>query len=138
MAFENTNKRNQEKFKSVPYNERIIFIPHCVRSRECQANNSEQGWLCINCGKCNIGEFKKKAERIGYKVFIVPGFSLVKKLIKKHKPKAIVGISCEHEMDIAQDRLDDKLITQCLLLLKEGCVETEVDWDKLQKICFEE
>lgn len=130
------NKLNEKKFRSIPYSERAVFIPHCLRNRDCKARNSEDGWLCIGCGRCKIKEFKNKAEELGYKVFIVPGFSMVKKLIGKHKPKAVVGVSCESEMSIAKEKLGKDVISQGLLLLKDGCVETEADWEKLSRICF--
>jgi len=136
MDLDNLNKSNEKKFKSVPYKERAIFLPHCLRNRDCKAANSDEGWICINCGRCNISDFKKKAENLGYRVFIVPGFSLVKKLIDTHKPKAVVGISCKNEMNIAKSKLKSHLITQGLMLSKDGCVETEVDWEKLNKLCL--
>lgn len=135
MDLDKINKLNEKKFKETNISERVIFIPHCLRNKDCPAKNSENGWLCINCGRCNIGEFKKRAEMMGYRVFICSGFSAVKKLIEKNKPKAVVGVSCKNEMEMAGKSLKGMVI-QGVELNKDGCVETDVDWEKVKKVCF--
>ena len=47
--------------------EKLIFLPHCLRSPECKAALGDQGYICISCGKCKIGSFRKKAEEKGMK-----------------------------------------------------------------------
>ncbi len=129
------NRLYEKEFRNVPFSERIIFLPHCLRSRECKAETCAEGVRCINCGKCNIGLFKKEAEELGYHIFIVPGFSMVKKIIGEYKPKAVLGVSCLNELNKAKDEVNGKkIILQGLALLKDGCVDTEADWDKIRKI----
>ena len=76
--------KNKE-FRDIPANQKVIFLPQCLRSLDCKAKTTEDGVICINCGKCSIGPFKKEAESFGYKVFIAPGSSLVKNIVKKFK-----------------------------------------------------
>jgi len=40
----------------------------------------------------------KKCESIGYKVFIVPGSSFIKRLVRNYKPNAILGVGCITEI----------------------------------------
>jgi hypothetical protein len=132
---ENLNKLNETEFKATPYKDRAIFLPQCLRNPECKAPTTEDGILCLSCGKCNISGFKKEAETLGYKFFIVPGFSLTKKLIRIHKPKAVLGVGCIDELNEAKDAINKiNIVAQGLPLLKDGCVNTEVDWKKLKEM----
>ena len=133
MEFEKLNKKNKSKFQEIPYKERAIFLPHCLRHPDCKAKTTDEGIVCLNCGKCNISGFKKEAEDLGYKLFIVPGFSLTKKLIEKHKPKAVIGVACNDELREAVSS-NIEPISQVLPLLKDGCVNTEVNWKNLREI----
>ena len=45
-----------------------------------------------------MGEAKKYAEGMGYRFFIVPGSSFIKRIIKKYRPGAIVGVGCHMEI----------------------------------------
>ena len=89
--------KNKE-FRDIPANQKVIFLPQCLRSLDCKAKTTEDGIICINCGKCSIGPFKKEAESFGYKVFIAPGSSLVKNIVKKYKFRATLGVACIPEL----------------------------------------
>ena len=129
------NKLNKTRFKETPYKDRAIFLPQCLRNPDCKAKTTEDGIQCLSCGKCNISKFKKQVEALGYKFFIVPGFSLTKKLIKKYKPKAVLGVGCIDELNEAKETIKkSNIIAQGLPLLKDGCVNTEVDWEKLREM----
>jgi len=122
------------KFFDIALEKRAIFLPHCLCSTGCPAKRSEEGVMCINCGKCNIGPFKKTAEKNGYKVFIVPGASMVKKIIGKYKFKAVFGVACMPELEQGIEEARKKgIIALTVPLLKDGCVNTDVDWDKVRK-----
>ncbi len=124
------NKLNEYGFKSTPYNKRVLFLPHCMRnSRECKASYSEEGLQCKRCGKCDIAKLVEIAEELGYKnVFVVPGGSMVQKIIKKHKPEATVGVCCYHEANLAFDQLRGTGIhAQVALLLQDGCKDTKTN-----------
>ena len=56
---------------------------------------------------------------------------MVKRLIAKYNPKAVLGVSCENEMNLANQKLNN-IAAQGVLLSKDGCVETDVDWKKLE------
>ncbi|MDN5320133.1 MAG: uncharacterized protein PWP49_553 [Thermococcaceae archaeon] len=94
------NKAYKEEFAKVPVEKRAVFIPQCLRNvKECPAEFGEYGWKCTKCGKCPIGDIIDYGEKLGYKQFyIVPGGSLVKKVLKEKVPKgeikAAVGIAC--------------------------------------------
>lgn len=125
------NYVNRKEFLKTPIDRRFIFMPQCVRSIECPAKLTPEGIKCINCGRCNVGEAKKMAEGLGYKFFIVPGSSFIKRIIKKYNPKAVVGVGCQMEIKEGLDLCHSHAIpAQGVPLLKSGCVATTLDWEQ--------
>lgn len=51
---------NKEKFRKIPAEKTLIFLPHCLRHRECPAPLHKEGINCSECGLCSIGVIKKK------------------------------------------------------------------------------
>jgi hypothetical protein len=127
------NGASREKFASTSYNDRILLLPQCLRSRECPAELGEYGYECQECGKCNLKEIIHMAKTLGYKdTFILPGGSIAKKIFLKVKPKACLGVACFKEL-VLGSFLCEKLgvAAQGVALLRDGCVNTIVDWKSL-------
>ncbi len=82
------NAMNKSAFERIPVSERAIFMPQCLRSSKCPANLTPEGLKCVACGKCTVGEARILLEKMGYRVFIVPGSSFIKRMVKKYRPKA--------------------------------------------------
>ena len=128
-----------EKFKALPNDSKVIFLPHCLRSPDCRAKNTDSGIVCEECGRCSICSFKKEAEKKGISVFIVPGASLVMKIIEKNKVRGVVGVACAPELEQAFKQWDilireRKIIPVTVQLLRDGCVNTDVEWDRLYEL----
>jgi hypothetical protein len=116
----------------VVFKDRMIFLPYCLRSRQCPAKLEEDGLICLKCGKCDISRIKTEAESLGYGVFIVPGSSLIKKIIKKYKPKAVIGVGCHSEVREGTNKMAAiGMPAKGLILNKDGCIDTEVDVERL-------
>ncbi len=131
------NKISIRKFRETPMNRRMIFFPQCLRGATCKSNLSQEGLQCTNCG-CEIGKAKKSAEALGYKVFIVPGSSFIKRLIRKHKPEAILGVGCMTEVKAGLEMCERLNIRGVgITLEKAGCVSTVLDWDKFYEFIEE-
>jgi len=129
------NSMNSSEFAKVPVAERAIFMPQCLRSSRCPAHLTPEGLKCRNCGQCDVGTARLLLERMGYKVFIVPGSSFIKRMVKKYRPKAIVGVGCLSEVKEGIDMADKMgLIVMGVVTLKEGCVETIANWPELYEI----
>ena len=123
------NTMNAETFSRVPANERAVFIPQCMRSSKCPAHLTPEGLKCKNCGQCEVGAAHLILQKMGYRVFIVPGSSFIKRMVKKYRPKAIIGIGCLAEVKEGIDMADKMgLAVMGVVTLKEGCVETLVSW----------
>lgn len=131
VGIELKNKISLRKFRNTPVNKRLIFFPQCLRATTCPSKLSPEGMQCENCGACEIGQAKKSAEMLGYKVFIVPGSSFIRRMVRKHKPEAILGIGCMTEIKAGLEMCEKTdLFGVGIVLEKAGCVSTVLDWDK--------
>lgn len=125
------NKVSMRNFRNTPVNKRLVFFPQCLRAANCPSKLSPDGMQCIDCGNCEIGQAKKTAEDLGYKVFIVPGSSFIRRLVRKHRPSAILGVGCITEIKAGLEMCEKlNLYGEGLVLEKAGCVSTVLDWDK--------
>ncbi len=123
-------------FKKIPFDERMIFLPHCSRNTAvCKATSDDEGLHCKECGACDVDKAMKLARKLGYKhIFMVPGGSMVKKVLEKYKPKAAMGVSCFHEAVMAFELTKQiNVIPQVVLLLKDGCKDTKVNLHLLEE-----
>lgn len=135
------NKAYKEDLARVPIEKRAVFIPQCLRNvKECPAEFGEYGWECTKCGKCPIGDIIEYGEKLGYKQFyVVPGGSLVKKILKEKVPKgeikAAIGIACWPELAEASEKLSIlKIPLQAVPLLRAGCINTIVDIRRVKEV----
>lgn len=126
VGVEVRNKLNEKKFDDIDDNEKILVLPHCLRNPNCEAILDESGLVCSYCGKCSIGVIKSKAEETGYKVFIIPGSTFIKKIIKNNKFKAVLGVACYEDLNLAMMKLSN-FNPQGVLLSRTGCFKTKVD-----------
>lgn len=133
LYVETKNKASRSRFAATPYTERILLLPQCLRSRDCPAELKAYGYECQKCGKCRIEKVIQEAKRLGYKdVFILPGGSIAKKILVKEKPKACLGVACLKELMLGSFICEKFGVAgQGIALLKDGCVNTQVDWKTL-------
>jgi hypothetical protein len=123
------NSMNTSEFERVPVARRAVFLPQCLRSSRCPAHLTPEGLKCMSCGQCSIGKSRPILEKMGYRVFIVPGSSFIKRMVKKYRPRAIIGVGCLSEVKEGIDMADKMgLVAMGVVTAKEGCVETLVGW----------
>jgi len=129
------NTMSSADFERIPVTERAVFMPQCLRSSQCPAHLTPEGLKCKNCGQCEVGPNRLLLERMGYRVFIVPGSSFIKRMVKKYRPRAIIGIGCLSEVKEGIDMADKMgLAVMGVVTLKEGCVETLVSWPDVYEV----
>jgi hypothetical protein len=76
-------------------------------------------------------------EKLGYRIFIVPGSSFIKRMVKKYHPKAIIGVGCLSEVKEGIDMADKiGLVAMGIVTIKEGCVETLVNWTDVYEVAM--
>ena len=139
-------KENEKKLKAISPSNRVLLISHCLRiSGTCTAKITKEGLACRDdCpDKCAAGRLRQLAERLGYKgVCIAPGGSMALKFIKKNKPGGIVAIACMKELQegecavrgFADIGKGDSPVIVAVPLLKDGCVDTEVDEEEAKRV----
>ena len=131
------NAMNITEFKRIPVSERAVFMPQCLRSSKCPAHLTPEGLKCRNCGQCTVGEARIMLEKLGYRIFIVPGSSFIKRMVKKYHPKAIIGVGCLSEVKEGIDMADKiGLVAMGVVTIKEGCVETLVNWGDIYEVAI--
>ncbi|MFA4878046.1 MAG: DUF116 domain-containing protein [Methanoregula sp.] len=131
------NSMNTAEFEKIPVAQRAIFMPQCLRSSNCPAHLTPEGLKCRSCGQCSVGEARALLERLGYRIFIVPGSSFIKRMVKKYRPKAIIGVGCLAEVKEGIDMADKMgLVVMGVVTLKEGCVETLVNWPDVYEVAI--
>ena len=131
------NTMNTKAFSETPVNQRAVFLPQCLRSAQCPANLTPEGLKCRNCGRCAVGENTAWLEGLGYRVFIVPGSTFIKRMVKKYHPQAIIGVGCLTEVKDGIDMCDKIGITPMgVVNLKDGCVETIADWAAVRDVAL--
>jgi hypothetical protein len=130
------NNISREFFMRVPKSERVVFIPHCLRdAKNCKADVDEDGYHCKKCGRCPIGQITAGCEARGMKWYMCGGGSQVINIIQRKKPKAIIGIACFNEIQMALEKLNkSNAPIQAVMLRRSGCVNTDVDVEEVWEV----
>lgn len=130
------NKVCEKKFVEVPAKQRVVFLPQCLRGANCKAPQDDEGYHCLKCGGCSIAKIMEFTEKNGTRVFILPGGSMIHRMMQKYSPKAVIGVACNRELVEGISAMEKVNIpSQGIFLLKDGCKNTEVDLEEvLEKI----
>ncbi len=149
-----------DRFRRVPYDDRVLFLPYCLRPRECPARiTADNGLDCDGgCAGCRLGALKKEAEGLGYKaVYVVVSGRIhrdtgvlrsrdfIMEKIRRHQPGAILVAVCSMDLErkylslrnlssrglFPAEREKKSLVPQGVLLVKPDCRQSRVDWDEL-------
>jgi geranylgeranyl diphosphate synthase, type II len=121
----------KEQFISIPFNKRIFLLPHCLKHVEaCSAHYDELGLHCEDCGACAIGDFKIKAEKLGYKIMVAEGTPIVLKVIVSGYIDGILGVACLNVLDKAFEKVVQSGVpAYAIPLHSSNCKSTTVDND---------
>jgi geranylgeranyl diphosphate synthase type II len=114
---------------SVPYNRRILLLPHCLKnSKLCKGQQDEMGLLCSECGNCSISGFLREAENLGYVAIVTEGTTITARLVESGKVDAVIGIGCMEvlqKMFVSVSKFSIPGIG--IPLLSCGCTDTSAD-----------
>lgn len=131
------NSRNLSAFAAKPFSERILLLPQCLRNPDCPAPQNEEGYICQQCSPdCQVNKLSQEATRLGYKSsYILPGGSMLKHIIAKTQPKAVIGISCEEEALLGILLLEKYgIVAVGILLTRDGCYNTTVNLETVLSV----
>jgi geranylgeranyl pyrophosphate synthase len=114
---------------SVPFNRRILLLPHCLKNSVlCKGQQDEMGLLCSECGNCSISGLLREAENLGYVALVTEGTTITARLIESGKVDAVIGIGCMEvlqKMFVSVSRFAIPSIG--IPLLSCGCSDTTAD-----------
>ena len=66
--------------------------------------------------------------------FIIPGSTFIKRLVKKYRPQAMIGVGCLMEVKEGLEfGRKISMTTIGVVTTTDGCVETTMDYDMLMK-----
>ena len=128
----------EKQLSSVGTSQRVLLLSHCLRpSQTCPGRFNKEGLQCPSeCQHdCVIRHFKQAAAGMGYKgVCIAAGGVQALRFLKERKPRGVVAVACNKELEegvqsVAEmaDQLKESPTIIAVPLLKDGCVDTEVD-----------
>ena len=96
----------KRQFLAVPFERRMLLLPHCLKHAEgCPAEYDEFGLDCDKCGACSIADYKVRAEQLGYKVLVAEGSPVVLKIIVSGHVDGILGVACLNVLEKAIDKV---------------------------------
>jgi len=126
----------KEQFVSIPFDKRILLLPHCLKHVEaCSAHYDEFGLHCEDCGACSIGDFKMKAEKLGYKIMVAEGTPIVLKVIVSGYIDGILGIACLNVLEKAFEKVVQSGVpAYAIPLHSSNCKSTTVDNDWVMEV----
>lgn len=120
-----------DKFKKTK-ERRAVILPQCMRSPKCRARcDPILGYECTKCGMCDIARIVEAADKYNFKVFVVPGDSFVRKILKSYNPGACLGVACYVELTESMQAVSKYMPVQGVCLIKDGCYDTKVDVDEV-------
>lgn len=122
------NRLHHNDFKELDAKDVILILPHCLRAQKCPAVLGNSGLGCVKCGKCSIGTFKKMCDKKEIGMYVVPGSTFIKQVMKQRPFKAAIGVACPIDLNNMMTSLAP-LTTQGAVLLKDGCINTMVNED---------
>jgi geranylgeranyl diphosphate synthase type II len=123
--------------ETVPFARRVLLLPHCLRpSQDCPGKMTKQGLDCSGCTRvdCAIYQLRDTAGEAGYGgICVAPGGRLAVRFLVEHQPAGVVAVACDKELEEGLEAIDQiewangKPMTAVVPLLRDGCVDTEVD-----------
>lgn len=125
----------RERFTATPFERRLLLLPHCVhRSDTCTGQYDADGLTCGRCGACAIGRLQAEAEALGYRVLVAEGTPAVVRLMGD----ALLGVACLDSLDKCFETVTRTGLPYAgVPLLRNGCVETEIDEDAVRALMLE-
>ncbi|MCK4428828.1 MAG: DUF116 domain-containing protein [Candidatus Aenigmarchaeota archaeon] len=112
--------------------EKVLLLPHCCRKymdSRCKAkfNKEVSSYICTHCSSdCLANKAAKLGKDRGYKVFILPGGSCIRKILEKTECEAIFAVACPEEVSMCVELVESKgKICIGIPLTKNGCSKTK-------------
>ncbi|MBI5182797.1 MAG: DUF116 domain-containing protein [Nitrospinae bacterium] len=112
----------------------LILLPRCLQNFKCKQRVVEDIDNCKDCGQCIITQFKSFRERYKFKINVVTGGNLARRIICRLKPSAILAVACERELVSGIEDIGFISVIGIANYRPEGpCKNTMVDMEEVEK-----
>jgi len=132
-----TKQTRSDDVGNVPFAQRVLLLPYCLRpSQDCPGKMTKQGLDCTGCTlvRCAIHQLRAAAAEVGYGgICVAPGGRLAVRFLDERQPAGVVAVACHKELEEGLEAVDQMAWTNghpemaLVPLLRDGCVDTEVD-----------
>ncbi len=124
----------RDQFAALPFDRRVLLLPHCLRSAaDCRGTYSALGLDCAGCGACALSKLKDEAESLGYNVLIAEGTPAVVQIALSGRADGLLGVACLDSLEKAFDRVAQLGVPHvAVALLCDGCTGTSVEVDMVR------
>jgi geranylgeranyl diphosphate synthase, type II len=131
-----SNEFWQPIYEAIPFDRRLFLLPNCLSDRKaCTGTYDAIGLHCAGCGNCDIHDLKREAEQLGYSVIVAEGTSSVLMKVLDGEADAIFGVACLDSLEKSFQRIVELGVPHVAVpLLKDGCVDTEVEVDQIRAL----
>ena len=131
------SERNKQRVRDAE--NKMVFIPQCLRKRDCKAPLTEEGFQCKRCSAdCQARLIRDYALAAGAPCFIAPGGTMMRNLVAKNKPGGVIGVACCKEVEEGMNECDKFGVPAVgVTLVRDGCVDTLVDVEEVKALLKE-
>ncbi len=128
-----------DAFRMSAQQERMLLLPHCLRHLDCPAKASfSDGIRCVLCNKCGVAQIEKQCREKNVACYIAMGSQFARRILREQKPSAVLGVACPTDLFRIMYEVNRRNIPMIgVLLTKDGCIMTEVDWTEISDRLFE-
>lgn len=130
------NELVRDSYEATEVSDRVLLLPHCMMDVDvCEAERIDMGYDCRECGGCDLEDLTRLAEELGYDHYIVPGGSMVRKIVEEMDYEVAVGVACFPELVDANKYLERNGMRMMMAELNEdGCFMTSVHVPDVERL----
>jgi len=130
------NELSRDTFEATNLSERVLLLPHCMMDTDhCEAERIGMGYECGKCGRCDLEGLTVLAEEFGYDHYIVPGGSMVRKIVEDMDYEVAIGVACFPELIDANRYMEKNGMKMLMAELNEdGCFMTSVHVPEVERL----
>ncbi len=92
------NKLVEAKGTRVRPEKILVLLPHCLQKSDCSFKVAGTMSNCRSCGGCAIGELHSLSQKYRVAMEVVPGGTLARRAILRHKPGLVLAVACERDL----------------------------------------
>ena len=106
----------------------LILLPHCIQLEGCDLKLTKDITRCTGCGRCDVKELVKIADRYNISINIATGGTVARKIVKETRPDLILAVACERDLlSGIQDTYPLPVLGFCNKRPNGECVSTRID-----------